>query len=47
MDFDMFDIELYKVFYVVYVSGSFSHAATELGVTQPSVSYNIKRLETM
>ena len=41
----MFDIELYKVFYVVYVSGSFSHAATELGVTQPSVSYNIKRLE--
>lgn len=45
MNFENIDMELYKVFYAVYISGSFSKAALELGVTQPSVSYNIKRLE--
>lgn len=45
MNFDNYDTELYKIFYIVYLAGSFSKAALELGVTQPSVSYNIKKLE--
>ena len=44
MNFD-FDINLYKVFYVVAKNNSFSKAADELFVTQPSVSYSIKQLE--
>lgn len=44
MNFD-FDMNLYKVFYVVAKSNSFSKAAEELCVTQPSVSYSIKQLE--
>ena len=44
MNFD-FDMNLYKVFYVVAKNNSFSKAADELFVTQPSVSYSIKQLE--
>jgi len=44
MNFD-FDMNLYKVFYLVAKNKSFSKAADELFVTQPSVSYSIKRLE--
>lgn len=40
-----FDMNLYKVFYVVAKNNSFSKAAEELFVTQPSVSYSIKQLE--
>lgn len=40
-----FDMNLYKTFYVVAKNGSFSKAAAELFVTQPSVSYSIKQLE--
>lgn len=40
-----FDMNLYKVFYVVAKNNSFSEAAEELFVTQPSVSYSIKQLE--
>ena len=44
MNFD-FDMNLYKVFYAVAKNNSFSKAAEELFVTQPSVSYSIKQLE--
>ena len=44
MNFD-FDMNLYKVFYVVAKNNSFSKAAEELFVTQPSISYSIKQLE--
>lgn len=40
-----FDLNLYKVFYMVAKNNSFSKAAEELLVTQPSVSYSIKQLE--
>lgn len=40
-----FDMNLYKVFYVVAKNNSFSKAAEELFVTQPSISYSIKQLE--
>ena len=36
-----FDLNLYKVFYMVAKNNSFSKAAEELLVTQPSVSYSI------
>lgn len=39
------DLSLYKLFYLVCKNGSFSKTAKELGLTQPSVSYNIKKLE--
>jgi len=39
------DMSLYKLFYLVCQNGSFSKTASVLGVTQPSVSYNIKKLE--
>lgn len=44
MNYD-FDMNLYKVFYMVAKNNSFSKAADELFVTQPSVSYSIKQLE--
>lgn len=44
MNFD-FDMNLYKVFYIVAKHNSFSKAADELFVTQPSISYSIKQLE--
>ena len=40
-----FDMNLYKVFYIVARHNSFSKAAEELFVTQPSISYSIKQLE--
>lgn len=47
MEYDSYevDLSLYKLFYEVYKHGSFSKTADVLGVTQPSISYNIKRLE--
>lgn len=39
------DVALYRNFYYVCKSGSFSKAAKELGVTQPNISYSIKKLE--
>lgn len=39
------DLNLYNVFYTVYKCGSFSKAAEKLYVTQPAVSYSIKKLE--
>ncbi len=39
------DLSLYKLFYLVCKNGSFSKTAKELDLTQPSVSYNIKKLE--
>lgn len=39
------DLSLYKLFYLVCQNGSFSKTAEILGITQPSVSYNIKKLE--
>ena len=44
MNFD-FDMNLYKVFYIVAKNNSFSKAAEELFVTQPSVSYCHRRVE--
>lgn len=40
------DLSLYKLFYLVCKNGSFSKTAKELDLTQPSVSYNIKKLES-
>lgn len=39
------DISLYKLFYLVCQQGSFSKTAKILDLTQPSISYNIKKLE--
>lgn len=39
------DLSLYKLFYLVCQNGSFSKTAEILGITQPSISYNIKKLE--
>ena len=38
--------DLYKTFYMVAKCSSFSKAAEKLYVTQPSISYSIKQLET-
>ena len=43
-DYDL-DLSFYKLFYLVCQNGSFSKTAEVLGMTQPSVSYNIKKLE--
>ncbi|MEG1146010.1 MAG: LysR family transcriptional regulator [Bacilli bacterium] len=40
-----FDFNKYKAFYTVIKTGSFSKAAKELNVSQPSISYAIKELE--
>lgn len=42
---NLVDLSLYKLFYLVCQNGSFSKTAKQLGLTQPSVSYNIKKLE--
>lgn len=42
---NLVDLSLYKLFYLVCQNGSFSKAAKALDLTQPSVSYNIKKLE--
>ena len=39
------NLEYYKVFYYVATSGSISHAAKTLNVSQPAVSQSIKQLE--
>ena len=39
------DFNAYKTFYAVAVFESFSKAAEELCISQPSVSYSIKKLE--
>lgn len=41
----LINLSLYKLFYLVCQNGSFSKTAKILGLTQPSVSYNIKKLE--
>lgn len=41
----MGDLNLYKVFYVVAKSSTFSSAAKKLYITQPAISYSIKTLE--
>ena len=40
-----FDFNKFKAFYAVVKTGSFSKAAGELFVSQPSISYSIKELE--
>lgn len=40
------NFELYKVFYMVAVEGSFSKAARRLFISQSAVSQNIRQLET-
>lgn len=42
---NLVDLSLYKLFYLVCQNGSFSKTAKALDITQPSVSYNIKKLE--
>ncbi len=42
---NLVDLSLYKLFYLVCQTGSFSKTAKLLNLTQPSVSYNIKKLE--
>ena len=39
------DFNLFKNFYYVAMTGSFSKAAKELFISQPTVSYNVKCLE--
>lgn len=39
------NFNLYKSFYVVAITGSFSKAAEVLNVSQPALSYSIKQLE--
>lgn len=46
MNLEEIDINLFKIFYYVCQYGTFSKTAEALGVTQPSVSYSIKALET-
>lgn len=42
---NLVNLSLYKLFYLVCQNGSFSKTAKLLNLTQPSVSYNIKKLE--
>ena len=46
MSNEVYDLNLYKVFYVCAYSKSFSEAANKLLITQPAVSYSIKTLES-
>ena len=47
MNFDLLDLDinLYKTFYVTCKTSSYSQTANLLGITQPAVSYSIKKLE--
>ncbi len=47
MEIEKLDLDLFRIFYIVYQAGSFSKAADLLGITQPSISYSIKKLETV
>lgn len=40
------NLESYRVFYYVAKTGSFSHAAQELCISQPAISQSIKQLES-
>lgn len=40
------DLNLYKIFYVVAKSSTFSSAAKKLYISQPAISYSIKTLES-
>lgn len=42
---NLIDLTLYKLFYLVCQNGSFSKTAKLLNLSQPSISYNIKKLE--
>ena len=42
---NLIDLSLYKLFYLVSQNKSFSKTAELLGITQPSISYSIKKLE--
>ena len=42
---NLVDLSLYKLFYLVCQYGSFSKTAEMINTTQPSISYNIKKLE--
>ncbi len=42
---ELIDLTLYKLFYLVCQNGSFSKIAEIMGLTQPTISYNIKKLE--
>lgn len=44
---DSVDFNLYRIFYFVAKTGSFSKTAEKLYVSQPSISYAIKNLEDM
>lgn len=44
MNFDDFDLNLFRAFDAIYRTKSVSSAAIELNVTQPSMSYSLKRL---
>lgn len=46
MNLGEIDVNLFKIFYYVCQYGTFSKTAEVLGVTQPSISYSIKALET-
>lgn len=43
-DFNI-DLSLYRLFYLVCQNGSFTKTAESLGVTQPTISYSMKKLE--
>ena len=40
------NLELYRLFYIVAISGSFSKAADTLFISQPAVTFQIKNLES-
>lgn len=42
---EVYDLNLYKIFYVATLCKSFSETANKLNITQPAVSYSIKQLE--
>lgn len=43
---EVYDLNLYKIFYICANSKSFSEAANKLNLTQPAVSYDIRLLES-
>ena len=45
MDDNLYDLSLYNIFYLVCKNGSFTKTASVLGITQPGISYSIKKLE--
>ncbi|MDO5569372.1 MAG: LysR family transcriptional regulator [bacterium] len=41
----VYDLNLYKIFYVCSISKSFSETAEKMNLTQPAISYSIRQLE--